>query len=83
MSTKEHCIRCLLEEINPEQYEKEIGRLLQLMDRREKADPKVYEARLDACKECEYLSKGTCNACGCYVELRAAGKGSRCPYKRW
>ena len=83
MSGREHCIRCLLEEINPEQYEKDIGRLLQLMDQREKAAPDVYGARLDVCRECGYLSKGTCNACGCYVELRAARKDGRCPYKKW
>ncbi len=80
---KEHCIRCLLEEIDPAQYQRDIGRLLHLMDRSEKVAEEEYHDRLEICKECEYLSRGTCNACGCYAELRAAGKRSRCPYKRW
>jgi hypothetical protein len=80
---KEHCIRCLLEEIDPAQYQRDIGRLLRLMDRSEKVSEEEYHDRLKICKECEYLSRGTCNACGCYTELRAAVKRSRCPYKRW
>lgn len=43
----------------------------------------IYEARLGVCKACDYLNAGTCGACGCYVELRAAAKVSACPYKRW
>ena len=33
-----------------------------------------YEARLAVCRACDWLSEGTCGACGCYVELRAAGR---------
>lgn len=43
----------------------------------------VYEKRLQACKECDLLNEGTCNACGCYVELRALGLVSECPHKKW
>ncbi len=51
--TKErHCLRCLLEEI----------------------DPKAY---------CSYLNAGTCTACGCFVELRAALRTGHCPYRKW
>lgn len=42
-----------------------------------------YEKRLAHCKECDRLNSGTCLACGCYVELRALGKNSACPYKNW
>lgn len=42
-----------------------------------------YERRLSICKECEKLNAGTCDACGCYVELRAASKMVHCPYKKW
>lgn len=42
-----------------------------------------YEERLSVCTMCEKLHEGTCNACGCYVELRAAAKISHCPYKKW
>ncbi len=80
---KEHCIRCLLEEIDPQKYEADIKRLLSCMDRSEKVSEEEYRRRLEVCRACDYLSRGTCNACGCYVELRAAGKRSRCPYKKW
>ena len=43
----------------------------------------VYEQRLSVCKECDMLNAGTCNACGCYVELRALASVSSCPYKKW
>jgi len=43
----------------------------------------VYEQRLSVCKECEKLNEGTCNSCGCYVELRALTAVSHCPNKKW
>ncbi|MFR1660111.1 DUF6171 family protein [Gallintestinimicrobium sp.] len=43
----------------------------------------MYEKRLELCKACDYLEAGTCLACGCYVELRAAVKKNRCPYRHW
>lgn len=42
-----------------------------------------YERRLAVCRECDRLNAGTCMACGCYVELRAVAKVSRCPKKKW
>ena len=42
-----------------------------------------YERRLAICKECDKLNSGTCNACGCYVELRALADVSHCPHKKW
>lgn len=80
---EKHCIRCLLQEIDPEKYEQDIGRLLAMMDRETKTPEKEYEHRLQVCRDCEYLSRGTCNACGCFVELRAATARSHCPYKKW
>ncbi len=47
------------------------------------ADAELYEKRLSICKACELLNAGTCLACGCYVELRAAAKAAGCPHKRW
>lgn len=49
----------------------------------DQVSPEEYEKRLAICKECERLNAGTCDACGCYVELRAAAKVSHCPYKKW
>ncbi|MBR4914941.1 MAG: hypothetical protein IKZ42_06660 [Clostridiales bacterium] len=43
----------------------------------------VTAARLSVCKECEKINQGTCLACGCYVEIRAALKAGKCPYSKW
>lgn len=48
-----------------------------------RAAPKVYDHRIEVCEGCEKLSGPTCMACGCYVELRAIRKDSKCPYKKW
>ena len=42
-----------------------------------------YERRLAICQQCDKLNAGTCAACGCYVELRAASTVSHCPHKKW
>ncbi|MBO4604332.1 MAG: hypothetical protein J5657_03415 [Clostridiales bacterium] len=43
----------------------------------------VLSERLVFCKECEKINQGTCLACGCYVEIRAAMKKGKCPYRKW
>lgn len=80
---KVHCLRCFLEEIDPEAYERDIKRILDMMPDKEKARPELYRSRLAVCRECTYLSDATCGACGCYVELRAAAADGRCPYGKW
>ena len=34
------------------------------------------------CRRCENLDNGTCMACGCYVEMRAARLDMHCPLTR-
>ncbi len=66
--TKErHCLRCLLEEIDPKAYARDIQRILDHMEPGERAG--------------EDIRKGT--ACGCFVELRAALRTGHCPYRKW
>jgi hypothetical protein len=77
------CRKCFLEEIDPAAYERDIKRLLLLMEPSEKASEGKYQARLSVCRACGYLNQATCDACGCYVELRAAKQDGRCPYHRW
>lgn len=60
-----------------------IYRVIMLLSKDEKADDDKVKARLDTCKACDYLADATCQACGCYVELHAARKDSKCPYKKW
>ena len=51
--------------------------------------PSFAKAQSDAgiirniCKECDKLNAGTCLSCGCYVEIRAAMKQSKCPNRKW
>ena len=82
MSTR-HCLKCLLQEINEEEDMNKIYKVISLLGKNEKALDEVNKARLDTCRSCDYLADATCTACGCYVELRAAKKDSKCPYKKW
>lgn len=77
------CTRCLLREADEEAYQRQLKRYLDLMDPALKAGREVYESRLAVCKACDYLEAGSCRACGCFVELRAATKKGKCPYKKW
>lgn len=78
------CTRCLLREMaeadgSVEMLEK-YRNALKAADRTPEG---AYEERLAICKSCEKLNAGTCMACGCYVELRAAAAAARCPKKKW
>ena len=77
------CYQCLLRDMDPEAYLKDLAVYIERIPESAKADRNLYEKRLQICKECTELVSGTCMACGCYVELRAAGKSGRCPNKRW
>ena len=52
---------------------------ISLIPEEERTPDGEYAARLSRCRECEHLQRGTCARCGCYVEIRAAGKARRCP----
>lgn len=80
---KKPCRLCLLRDIDPKEYEAKIGRIINLMDKSEKATEDIYEHRLEVCRTCSYLKDAFCGACGCYVELRCAKKDARCPYEHW
>lgn len=80
---KRSCRLCLIRDIDPAEYEAKIKRILDNMEPSEKAASSLYENRLGICQACDYLNSGTCTACGCFVELRAARKNGRCPYSKW
>ena len=77
------CRRCLLKDISEEEYEKLIKEGLNALPKDDLAEDKTASSRLDICRECEKLNQGTCLACGCYVEIRAALKNGKCPYNKW
>ena len=76
------CTRCLLRDMVDadtamiEKYKSALKEVDMVSD-------EEYERRLSVCKECEKLNAGTCMSCGCYVEIRAAAKISKCPTKKW
>ncbi|MCR5282541.1 MAG: DUF6171 family protein [Lachnospiraceae bacterium] len=77
------CKQCLLRDFDKALYEEQIRVYIDRLSDSDKADAAEYEKRLSLCKACESLLEGTCLKCGCYVELRAAGKRGRCPAKKW
>ncbi len=76
------CKRCLLREM-AEADQAMIKKYKAAIKGEDQVPKEEYERRLLVCKECEKLNAGTCAACGCYVELRAAAKVSHCPHKKW
>ncbi|MBO4987366.1 MAG: hypothetical protein J6C63_00795 [Lachnospiraceae bacterium] len=80
---KKPCLKCLLKEMDEAAYMEKLHRYIEMMDAKSRTADDKYEERLSICKQCDYLEAGTCLACGCYVELRAATKISACPYKKW
>ena len=83
MESKRFCKKCLLADLDNEKLLAEVRDAIERLDANMKVTDAKYEERLDICRQCDYLNEGTCNACGCYVELRAAAKTGKCPYKKW
>ena len=83
MQAKRKCIKCLLAELDNEKLLEDVRLAIDRLPGELKVSGEEYDARLGVCRECDYLNEGTCNACGCYVELRAAAKTGKCPYKKW
>lgn len=77
------CTRCLLKDFSREQYEKIIVEGIQALPPEELVSDEVTSQRLAVCKDCAKINQGTCLACGCYVEIRAATKKGTCPYRKW
>lgn len=82
MSDNKVCIRCLLRDLANADAAM-IEKYKSAIKENDRVDSERYESRLAVCKECDKLNAGTCNACGCYVELRALGKNTGCPHKKW
>lgn len=76
------CKKCLIGQ-QAERYLDMIAKSRAAVSPGDRAEDGLYHRRIEVCEECAYLSGPTCLACGCYVELRAIRKSSRCPYKKW
>ena len=81
MPERKHiCRRCLLQDMADENdYYQSVVRYRETMPNAKRTPDDAYAARLAACRACDRLDGGTCMACGCYVEMRAARIDQHCP----
>ena len=77
------CKKCLLRDSPESEKFQNMFEYIRGLDEEIKAPEVLYQERLKCCKECDRLLSGVCNACGCFVEMRAAVKNNACPYKKW
>ena len=77
------CTRCLLKDFSREQYEKIVVEGIRALPTEDLVSEESESVRLGYCRQCDKINQGTCLACGCFVEIRAATKKGRCPYKKW
>lgn len=77
------CKKCLIRDMDETSYFENMFTYIENIDETIKADLELYEERLGVCKMCERLINGMCNACGCFVEMRAAIHHNKCPYDKW
>ncbi len=69
--------------IHKDAVETELKRLSQMKGLKP-CDEKELERRLNICSSCPQLDmNNVCMMCGCYVQIRAFLKTSRCPIKNW
>ena len=79
------CRRCLLQDIDESQLMEAIQQRIAALPASQRASAEDYAARLSECRMRDFLVSGTCQKCGCYVELRAAKRSAYCPHEkpRW
>ncbi len=75
---KVQCKKCLLQEAGENNSYNQLMEYIASIDDSLKVSESVYNKRLSACRKCDMLISGMCLKCGCYVELRAALKDSKC-----
>lgn len=76
------CKKCLLLK-EAENDADNLKKYIDIISPDERVDDALYEKRLLICDGCDKLLGSTCNACGCYVLIRAAAISSACPKKKW
>lgn len=80
MTPGKPCLRCLLREMPGEEALASLLReLIGQIPEEDRSPADVTEARLQACRTCPHLNRGTCGLCGCYVEHRAERRAGICP----
>lgn len=72
------CKRCLLLEAGERQSYKTVSDYIASLDAQLKVSDRVYNSRLEQCRQCSFLISGMCLKCGCYAEVRAVLKAKSC-----
>lgn len=76
------CRKCLLNQDSGALYQS-VQELIAALPQSQRAQPPVYQSRLEVCRSCERLQNGMCLSCGCFVQVRAAKAGEHCPWDKW
>lgn len=83
MNTQKPCRRCLLRDLDEAAYQEIVLRGIDGIQEKDRAEDELAQTRLKICQDCEKLVRGTCLACGCYVEIRSSIRKGKCPEKKW
>ena len=83
MEKRRPCKKCFLKELGDKDLLEQVRAAIEKLPTDSKVSEEEYEKRLNVCRNCDYLNEATCNACGCYAELRAAAVSGKCPYSKW
>lgn len=46
-------------------------------------DKDEYDKRMEECSSCEFIKKGRCSKCGCYMNIKGKFKSMSCPIDKW
>jgi len=77
------CRKCLLIDATVGKEKDIVYRYISELPKSEKAPDALFLERLELCRMCQWLLSATCQACGCFVEVRAAVRKHKCPYHKW
>ena len=77
------CRKCLLIDADAGKEKEMVYRYISELSKTEKTPEDLFQKRLATCRMCELLSAATCQACGCFAEVRAAVTKQKCPYHKW
>ena len=78
---KRFCPKCEEEKRVPQTLEDTVKIIRESgLTKEQTAPDDLYQKRLNACKDCTFLSGGIlCTMCGCYVAVRALYLDNECP----
>lgn len=47
------------------------------------AERSVIDFRVATCKQCKFMKSSRCQACGCYIVVKAGMDAEKCPKDKW